>query len=231
MIVERGSLDPFRGLRPITFPPPYLPAVSRMTRPVVIVTGASRFDSGHLNRYSGTWLISLAQRYWIGRHQSSAHRVQCNRWGDISIQARRASAARAGPRRIPRDIPMRYVRRSPRCKRSLLTIRGSSANEAALTDALSSFIKTHNRLDGLVLNAGVLEPLGPIADDTISLAAWKSHFDVNFFSLIPALRTSLPALRSVQGKVVFVSSGAAVGGLAGWAPYNASKAALNSLCR
>jgi len=28
-----------------------------------------------------------------------------------------------------------------------------------------------------------------------------------------------------------VSSGAAVGGVAGWGPYNASKAALNSLCR
>lgn len=108
----------------------------------------------------------------------------------------------------------------------------SSVDEATLTDVISTFIKTHGRLDGLVLNAGVLEPLGPIADDDgIPLAAWKSHFDVNFFSLIPALRASLPSLRSARGKVVFVSSGAAVGGLAGWGPYNASKAALNSLCR
>lgn len=112
-----------------------------------------------------------------------------------------------------------------------MTVTGSSANEVALTDVISTFIKTHNRLDGLVLNAGVLEPLGPIADEGVPLAAWKSHFDVNVFSLIPALRASLPALRSAQGRVIFVSSGAAVGGLAGWGPYNASKAALNSLCR
>lgn len=112
-----------------------------------------------------------------------------------------------------------------------MTIVGSSANETSLTDVISTFIKTHNRLDGLVLNAGVLEPLGPIDDDTVSLDAWKSHFDVNFFSLIPALRASLSALRSAQGRIVFVSSGAAVGGVAGWGPYNASKAALNSLCR
>lgn len=104
-------------------------------------------------------------------------------------------------------------------------------NEATLTDAISTVIKTHNRLDGLILNAGVLEPLGPILDEGTPLAAWKSHFDVNFFSLITALRASVPALRLTQGRVVFVSSGAAVGGLAGWGPYNASKAALNSLCR
>jgi NAD(P)-dependent dehydrogenase (short-subunit alcohol dehydrogenase family) len=112
-----------------------------------------------------------------------------------------------------------------------LTVVGPSVDEAALTDVISTVIKTHNRLDGLVLNAGVLEPLGPIADVNASLAAWKAHFDVNFFSLIPALRGSLPALRSTQGRVIFVSSGAAVGGLGGWGPYNASKAALNSLCR
>ena len=104
-------------------------------------------------------------------------------------------------------------------------------DETTLIDVILTVIKTHNRLDGLVLNAGVLEPLGPIADESVPLAAWKSHFDVNFFSLIPALRASLPALRAAQGRVVFVSSGASVGGLAGWGPYNASKAALNSLCR
>lgn len=126
---------------------------------------------------------------------------------------------------------MRRVRRSSLCTSNLLTIAGSSVNEAALTDAISTFIKAHNRLDGLVLNAGVLEPLGPIADDNVPPASWKYHFDVNFFSLIPALRVSLPALRSARGRVVLVSSGAAVSGLAGWGPYNASKAALNSLCR
>jgi len=31
--------------------------------------------------------------------------------------------------------------------------------------------------------------------------------------------------------VIFISSGAAVGGTAAWGPYNASKAALNSLAR
>ena len=48
-----------------------------------------------------------------------------------------------------------------------------------------------------------------------------------------ALKVALPALRESElgGKVVFVSSGAAIKGTPGWAPYNASKAAMNSLCR
>lgn len=35
----------------------------------------------------------------------------------------------------------------------------------------------------------------------------------------------------VKGRVIFVSSGAATGNIFGWAPYNASKAAVNGLCR
>jgi len=132
---------------------------------------------------------------------------------------------------ISRSKPAELVQLEQAHGGSLTIFQCDIVDEAALANVTSTFIKTHNRLDGLVLNAGVLEPLGPIADESVPLAAWKSHFDVNFFSLIPALRTSLPALRSAQGRVVFVSSGAAVGGSAGWGPYNASKAALNSICR
>jgi NAD(P)-dependent dehydrogenase (short-subunit alcohol dehydrogenase family) len=67
--------------------------------------------------------------------------------------------------------------------------------------------------------------MGNIASAGTALADWRQHFDVNFFSLVTALRAALPALRKSErgGRVVFVSSGSAVGGLAGWAPYNASK--------
>ncbi|KAF6762294.1 short-chain dehydrogenase [Ephemerocybe angulata] len=95
-----------------------------------------------------------------------------------------------------------------------------------------SLLRCHHSIDALILNAGVLEPVGKIASG-IPLASWKSHFDVNFFSLVTALQASLPALRksSFGGRVVFISSGAAVKGTAAWGPYNASKAAMNSLCR
>ncbi|KAJ7590913.1 hypothetical protein C8J56DRAFT_783235 [Mycena floridula] len=96
--------------------------------------------------------------------------------------------------------------------------------------ALTKAINEQGKLDAIILNAGTLDPLCRIGDET-PLTAWKTHFEVNFFSLITAIKAALPALRSQTGRIVFVSSGAAVKGTAGWGPYNASKAAMNSLCR
>jgi NAD(P)-dependent dehydrogenase (short-subunit alcohol dehydrogenase family) len=112
--------------------------------------------------------------------------------------------------------------------------RWYSADDTALTGALALALKTYQHIDALVLNAGTLDPLGSIlAPGAAPARAWRTHFDVNVFSLVTALQAAAPALRASAygGRVVFTSSGAAVGAIAGWAPYNASKAALNSLCR
>ncbi|KAH9179686.1 short-chain dehydrogenase [Lactarius sanguifluus] len=77
-------------------------------------------------------------------------------------------------------------------------------DEPAFTAAIQSVLAKHGHLDGLILNAGTIEPL----------------------AAVPSLRDSPKG-----GRVVFVSSGAAIGGIAGWGPYNASKAAMNSLNR
>ncbi|CAL1700765.1 unnamed protein product [Somion occarium] len=116
---------------------------------------------------------------------------------------------------------------------ALLAIECDVTDATALSRVIGLAEKTYHNIDGLILNAGVLEPMGKIGDPSISLDSWKQHFDVNFFSLVTALRAALPALRrsDLGGRVVFVSSGAAVGNTAGWGPYNASKAAVNSLCR
>ncbi|KAF9055383.1 NAD(P)-binding protein [Hymenopellis radicata] len=115
---------------------------------------------------------------------------------------------------------------------NLLILECDITNESALIAAIKRVEETFQHIDGLVLNAGTLDPLCRIGDST-PLAAWKTHFDVNFFSLITAVGASLPALRASElgGKIIFVSSGAAVNGTPGWGPYSASKAALNSLCR
>ncbi|KAJ7368378.1 hypothetical protein DFH08DRAFT_831259 [Mycena albidolilacea] len=114
----------------------------------------------------------------------------------------------------------------------LLFVDGDVTDEAGVAGAIDQALKTFSSIDALVLNAAALSPLCRIGDDT-PLEEWKSHFDVNFFSLVTALKHALPSLRKSQlgGRVVFVSSGAAVKGTAGWGPYNASKAAMNSLCR
>ncbi|CAA7259832.1 unnamed protein product [Cyclocybe aegerita] len=115
---------------------------------------------------------------------------------------------------------------------ALLVLECDVTDETALSSAISHGAAHYHGIDGLILNAGTLHPLCRIGDDT-PLDSWKRHFDVNFFSLVTATKAALPYLhRSTRGgRIVFMSSGAAVKGTPGWGPYNASKAAMNSLCR
>lgn len=94
----------------------------------------------------------------------------------------------------------------------------------------ASALGTCLRIDALVLNAGVVT-FGRIDSPYSTVDAWKQLFDINVFSLLHTVRASLPKLRASKGKIVFVSSGAAVGNTAAWGAYGASKAALNSFCR
>jgi len=105
-------------------------------------------------------------------------------------------------------------------------------NGEAVANAISVILKTFQRLDSVVLNAGIMGPLERIAD-TQTLSEWKHCFDVNFFSLVQMLQLVTESLVKSEhtGRVVFVSSGAAIGGTAAWGAYSASKAAVNSLCR
>ncbi|KAK1236496.1 hypothetical protein PQX77_000273 [Marasmius sp. AFHP31] len=108
-----------------------------------------------------------------------------------------------------------------------------SADEDAFLNAIKKSSEKFSHIDGLILNAGTLEPLCRVGDSDTPLSSWRKHFEVNFFSLVTAVQGTLPSLRKSEfgGRIVFVSSGAAVKGTAGWGPYNASKAAMNSLCR
>ncbi len=106
-------------------------------------------------------------------------------------------------------------------------------DELAFTQAIQSVPVKYGRLDALILNAATLHPLTRITSTDTPLDAWRTHFEVNVYSLVTSLKAAVPSLREspIGGKVIFISSGAAVGGVAGWGPYNASKAAMNSLNR
>ncbi|KAL4919666.1 hypothetical protein BDW62DRAFT_178790 [Aspergillus aurantiobrunneus] len=99
-----------------------------------------------------------------------------------------------------------------------------SLGPKAVALALQSF----GRLDGMVLNHGVLGQVGKIA--TADIEQWKQGFDVNFFSLVSFVRAALPALREGgEGRIVFTSSGASVSAYRGWGLYGSTKAAMNHL--
>jgi NAD(P)-dependent dehydrogenase (short-subunit alcohol dehydrogenase family) len=83
-------------------------------------------------------------------------------------------------------------------------------------------------IDGLVLNAGIIEPIDTIAK--VNVQEWKKLMDVNVYSHIELLQKSIPTLRKGKGSVIFVSSGASTEGYGGWGPYCVSKAAFNIIC-
>ncbi|KAJ1643442.1 hypothetical protein LPJ64_004780 [Coemansia asiatica] len=81
------------------------------------------------------------------------------------------------------------------------------------------------QLVALVNNAGVLEPISRLAD--LSLDQLRSHLETNVVSVIALTQKLLPRLKRARGRIVNVSSGAAISAYQGWAAYCMGKAALN----
>ena len=98
--------------------------------------------------------------------------------------------------------------------------------DAAITHARDLF----GRIDVLVNNAGVIDPIGPLhaADPT----AWARAADVNFKGVFHGMRAVLPHMRAQgSGVIVNLGSGAAHNPLEGWSQYCAAKAATAMLTR
>jgi len=89
-------------------------------------------------------------------------------------------------------------------------------------------VDTHGSLDGLINNAGVIDPVARLADS--DPAEWDRVVDINFKGVYHGLRAAIPAmLASGGGTIVNISSGAATSVLEGWSHYCATKAAVLSL--
>jgi len=88
-------------------------------------------------------------------------------------------------------------------------------------------LQAFGRLDGVVINHGVLSPIARIED--ASIEEWKKLYDVNLFSALAIAKETIPHLRAAKGAMLFVSSGAALKGYTAWGAYGSSKAALNSI--
>ena len=86
-------------------------------------------------------------------------------------------------------------------------------------------LERFGRIDALVNNAGVVQPLAMTA--TADPESWQRCVAVNLLGPFHMIRAALDSLRQARGRVVNVSSGAATIALAGAGAYCATKAALN----
>jgi 3-oxoacyl-[acyl-carrier protein] reductase len=86
------------------------------------------------------------------------------------------------------------------------------------------------RLDVLINNAGVIEPIASIAESDPSV--WARNIEINLTGAYYAIRAVLPGmLADGGGTIVNVSSGAAIRPLEGWSAYCSGKAGLHMLTR
>jgi 3-oxoacyl-[acyl-carrier protein] reductase len=101
-----------------------------------------------------------------------------------------------------------------------------AAFEALVAETKARF----GRLDALVNNAGVIEPIASIADS--DPAVWARNVDINLTGAYHAIRAVLPGMLAAGGgTIVNVSSGAAIRPLEGWSAYCSAKAGLHMLTR
>jgi NAD(P)-dependent dehydrogenase (short-subunit alcohol dehydrogenase family) len=109
-------------------------------------------------------------------------------------------------------------------------LRGADvADPRAAAAAVGLARRRFGRLDGLILNAGVLEPIARLAE--ASPRAWRRNLEVNLLAPFVWTRAALPLLRASRGRVVTVSSGAALKAVEGWSAYCAAKAGATHLMR
>ncbi len=117
---------------------------------------------------------------------------------------------------------------SPAAAGSVTPLPGDVADPAHRRE-LADAVKAAGGLDLLVNNAS---ELGPSPQPTLArypLAALERVYAVNTFSPLALLQLVLPQLESRAGRVLNISSDAAVEAYEGWGGYGSSKAALDQL--
>ena len=101
---------------------------------------------------------------------------------------------------------------------------------AALSAALAQAQGHFGRLDVMINNAGVIEPIARI--EAADAAAWGRALDINLKGVFHGMQAALPILRAQGGgTVITLSSGAAHRPLEGWSAYCAAKAGAAMLSR
>jgi NAD(P)-dependent dehydrogenase (short-subunit alcohol dehydrogenase family) len=110
----------------------------------------------------------------------------------------------------------------------IVTIPGD-VTDAAHRNELARAVEQLDGLDLLVNNASTLgpSPLPRLAGYPSD--ALRTVFEVNVVAPLALTRLLLPALRTVRGAIVNISSDAAVEAYPGWGGYGTSKAALDQL--
>ena len=96
--------------------------------------------------------------------------------------------------------------------------------------AVRASIDTFGRLDILINNAGVIDPIANLSEADPD--AWGQLIDINVKGVFHGMRAALPSMITQgAGTILTISSGAAHNALEGWSSYCTSKAGAAMLTR
>ena len=102
------------------------------------------------------------------------------------------------------------------------------ADAQAVARAVAQAARDLGPIDILINNAGVVEPIGALADTDAEV--WARNISINIVGAYNLMRAVLPSMAGRgAGIVIDISSGAAHRALEGWSAYCAAKAGLAML--
>lgn len=111
-----------------------------------------------------------------------------------------------------------------------LALRCDVADAASLRAALDQALRWGGRLDVLINNAGVIDPITRLAE--ADPADWGRAIDINLKGVFHGMRFAIPVMKAQgSGTIITVSSGAAHTPLEGWGAYCSAKAGAAMLTR
>ncbi len=110
-----------------------------------------------------------------------------------------------------------------------LVLKGDVSDAEACRSAVAKTLKRFGRLDAVVNNAAMVEPLAPVSRSDVDY--WQTSIAVNLLGPFYLIRAAVDNLRQQNGRIVNVSSGAATISVENASAYCAAKAALNHFSR
>jgi NAD(P)-dependent dehydrogenase (short-subunit alcohol dehydrogenase family) len=128
--------------------------------------------------------------------------------------------------RLAADVAQAIIESGGRASATACDVSDYAAVEALVAETEGRF----GRVDALINNAGVIEPIATIADS--DPAVWARNIEINLIGAYNPIRALLPRMiKAGGGTIVNVSSGAAIRPLEGWSAYCTAKAGLAMLTR
>ncbi|MSP00954.1 MAG: SDR family oxidoreductase [Acetobacteraceae bacterium] len=128
--------------------------------------------------------------------------------------------------RLAADVARSIVEAGGKTSSRACDVSDYKAVEALVAETEGRF----GRVDILINNAGVIEPIATVADS--DPAVWARNIEINLTGAYHPIRALLPRMIAAGGgTIVNLSSGAAMRPLEGWGAYCTAKAGLAMLTR